>query len=418
MCHDAAATAHEEPRTDNGQAERRPRRWAIGAGPDARPLTAAELRTSAVDGPRSAPAPRLRPVSRRRLIVVAALIVAAIVGLYLLIPRLAGLNQTWGRLQRGDPLWLALAAVLEIVSIAGYTLLFRTVFSRGVPRLSWRVSLQIPLAGIAAIRLFAAAGAGGVAVTVWALGRAGTQARVIACRMVASLTIQYGVYLGSLVAFGVALGIGVLPGPAPFALTFLPAAIAGFVAAVLLSAALLPADLERRLRAVHAGPRWWRRGIGWAANVPDALGSGVRTAVELIRERRLGLLGAIAYWGFDIAVLGCSFRAFGGHPAVAVLVLGYLIGTLGSLLPLPGGIGGVEGGMIAAFVAFSTPTDQTVVSVLAYRAISFWLPTLPGIAGYLALRRTVARWERLDARSATGRSPEAARADAPAGGTS
>jgi uncharacterized protein (TIRG00374 family) len=335
-----------------------------------------------------------RAPSRRRLLVTGALILLALAGLYLLLPKLAGLHQTWGRLAHGDPAWLGIAAGAELLSIAGYVVLFRTVFARGVDRLSWRVSVQIPLAGIAAIRLLAAAGAGGVAVTVWALGRAGLEARVIACRMVANLIIQYIVYLAALVFFGIGLAIGVLPGHGPFELTVLPA-LASLVAAGLLAAAIaLPADAERRLRRISSGPRWWRRMIERLAAAPEALGAGARTAVELARERRPGLLGAVAYWGFDIAALGCAFRAFGGHPAVAVLVLGYFLGTLGSLLPLPGGIGGVEGAMIGAFVAFGIPSGQAVVAVLAYRAISFWLPTLPGIAGYLALRRTVHAWDR------------------------
>jgi uncharacterized protein (TIRG00374 family) len=81
---------------------------------------------------------------------------------------------------------------------------------------------------------------------------------------------------------------------------------------------------------------------------------------------------------------------------VAVLVMGYFLGTLGSLLPLPGGIGGVEGGMIGAFAAFGVPGGRAVVGVLAYRAISFWLPTLPGVAGYLGLRKTVKGWQAAD----------------------
>ena len=91
-------------------------------------------------------------------------------------------------------------------------------------------------------------------------------------------------------------------------------------------------------------------------------------------------------------MLGASFRAFGSVVPVAVLVMGYFLGTLGSLLPLPGGIGGVEGGMIGAFAAFGVPAGRTVVAVLAYRAISFWLPTLPGIGGYFTLRSTVRGW--------------------------
>jgi uncharacterized protein (TIRG00374 family) len=126
------------------------------------------------------------------------------------------------------------------------------------------------------------------------------------------------------------------------------------------------------------------------------MGAGVRTAVKVLRERPVALLGAAGYWGFDIAVLGLSFRAVGQVVPVAVLVMGYFIGTLGSLLPLPGGIGGVEGGMIGAFAAFGVPGDRAVIGVLAYRAISFWLPTIPGIVGYLRLRVTVRGWQLAD----------------------
>jgi uncharacterized protein (TIRG00374 family) len=327
-----------------------------------------------------------------------ALILVALFGLYFLIPKLGGLQQTWGRLRRGDPLWFAAAAVLELVSIAGYATLFRAVFGRGVPRIDWRVSLEIPLAGIAAIRLVAAAGAGGVAVTAWALGRAGMSAQAIACRMVASLVVQYAVYLGALIVCGLGLAVGLFDGGGSVAITLVPAALAAVLVAAILSLALMPRDIEQRIErfANRAGA------LGWVATrltkAPNALGSGVRTAGEMVRERRLGLLGAVAYWGFDIAVLGFCFHAFGTIVPLAVLVVGYFLGTLGSLLPLPAGIGGVEGGMIGAFVAFGLPASSAVISVLAYRAISFWLPTLPGIAGYLALRSTVRRWRAVDAK--------------------
>ena len=338
--------------------------------------------------------PGLTRPGRRRMWITVALIVVSLVALYLLLPKLAGLNQTWGRLKHGDPIWLGAAAGVELLSIAGYAVLFRTVFGRGMARLGWRASVEIPLAGIAAIRLFAAAGAGGVAVTAWALGRAGMHARVVACRIVANLIVQYTVYLVALFVFGIGVGVGILPGRGPFELTLLPALLSVVLAAFVLSAVLLPADVERRLRRISGGPRWWRRLLARLAAAPAALGDGARTAASLIRERRPGLLGAVVYWGFDIAALGFSFRAFGGHPEVSIIVLGYFLGTLGSLLPLPGGIGGVEGAMIGSFVAFGVNAGTAVIGVLAYRAISFWLPTLPGVLGYLSLRRTVRGWER------------------------
>lgn len=347
------------------------------------------------------------PVTRRNLVFGVLFITAALVGLYFLVPKLTGLNQTWGRLERGDPLWLAVAAGFELLSICGYAVLFRTVFARGVSRIGWRASIEIPLAGIAAIRLLAAAGAGGVAVTVWALRRAGMQPRVIACRLAANYSIQYSLYLLAMVVCGFGLWSGAFSGGGPTALTLIPAILSAVALALGAAMGLVPGDFERRLD--HLSRRSGRIGrlATRFATLPATMGSGVRTALGLIRDRHWGLLGAVAYWGFDIACLGASFRAFGTVVPVAVLVMGYFLGTLGSLLPLPGGIGGVEGGMIGAFAAFGEPAGRAVIAVLAYRAISFWLPTLPGIGGYVTLRSTVRGWRVAD----TMASDTVARAD-------
>ena len=72
--------------------------------------------------------------------------------------------------------------------------------------------------------------------------------------------------------------------------------------------------------------------------------------------------------------------------------MAYFVGMLGNLLPLPGGVGGVDGGMIGALIAFGVDGGLAVVAVLTYRAFAFWLPTIPGAIAYFQLRRTVARW--------------------------
>jgi uncharacterized membrane protein YbhN (UPF0104 family) len=336
------------------------------------------------------------PLTRRNMVFGVLFILAAIVGLYFLVPKLAGLNQTWGQLEHGNPWWLAVGAGLEILSVASYAVLFRTVFARGFPRLNWRASVEIPLAGIAAIRLLAAAGAGGVAVTVWALRRAGMTPRVIACRIAANYSLQYSLYLLALVVCGLGLWLGVFSGQGPVELTLLPAVFGAVGLAIGAGMGLVPGDFERRLDSLSRRSGRVGRIAARLATLPATFGSGVRTAISLVRQHRLGLLGAVGYWGFDIAVLGVSFRAFGSVVPVAVLIMGYFLGTLGSLLPLPGGIGGVEGGMIGAFAAFGVPAGRAVIAVLAYRAISFWLPTLPGIAGYVTLRSTVRGWRDAD----------------------
>jgi uncharacterized protein (TIRG00374 family) len=341
-------------------------------------------------------------LNRRRLVLGAVVGLAALGGLYFLIPKLAGLNQTWGQLKHGDPVMLAVAAVLELGSIIGYAVLFATVFGRGTSRIDWRASVQIPLAGIAAIRLLAAAGAGGVAVTAWALHRAGMSSGVIACRMVASYVVQYFVYLAALVACGLGLHFGLFAGGGPVELTLVPAVLSAGAIVLVASMAFVPGDFRRRLEGLSRRRGRVGRLAARLASAPEVVGSGVRTALGLVRQRRIGLVGALLYWGFDIAVLGLCFRAFGSIVPLAILITGYFLGTLGSLLPLPGGIGGVEGGMIGAFAAFGLPAGRAVVAVLAYRAISFWLPTLPGIGGYLSLRKTVRRWQTADEQSGHG----------------
>ena len=171
-------------------------------------------------------------------------------------------------------------------------------------------------------------------------------------------------------------------------------AIAGFVLFVITGAiAFLPEDLERRLESWASGPSRSAHLVARSVTAPALAASGVRTAMDLIRERRPGLLGAVVWWTFDILVLWAMFHAFGTPPPLSVIWMCYFVGTLANLLPLPGGLGGVEGGMIGAFAAFGVSFDLSVLAVLSYRAISFWLPTIPGAIAYFQLRRTVAQWK-------------------------
>jgi putative heme transporter len=334
-------------------------------------------------------------LTRRQIVAFALFILSGVGFLYFVLPNLAGVGKTLNRIEAGDAWWLAAGVVLELLSFAGYVVLFRTVFVRDPyppKRIGWLESYEITMAGLVATRLFAAAGAGGVALTAWALRRSGMEPRLVACRMVAFMVLLYVVYAGSLLIDGIGLGVGLFPGGGSFAITIVPAIVAAVLFALAGAMAMLPGDLERRLEGWASGSGRAAHWIARSVTVPALAASGVRTAIDLIRSRNPGLLGALAWWGFDISVLWAMFHAFGSPPPFTVIWMAYFVGTLGNLLPLPGGLGGVEGGMIGAFAAFGVQLDLAVVAVLSYRAISFWLPTLPGVVAYLQLRRTVARW--------------------------
>jgi len=334
-------------------------------------------------------------ITRRSAITLVLFVLSAVAFLYFVLPKLSGLGATAHRIERGDTWWIAIGVFLELLSFAGYVVLFRSVFVRGPTLIGWRESYQVTMAGLAATRLFAAAGAGGVALTAWALRRSGMEARLVACRMVAFMVLLYVIYAGSLLLDGVGLGTGLFPGGGSFAITIVPAIVAAILFGVAGAMALLPGDIERRLERWAAGSGRLAHWVARAVTVPALAASGVRTAIDLIRSRDPGVLGAPAWWGFDVCVLWACFHAFGSPPAFTVILMSYFVGMLGNLLPLPGGLGGVEGGMIGAFAAFGVDFNLALLSVLSYRAISFWLPTLPGAIAYFQLRRTVARWRDL-----------------------
>ncbi len=263
---------------------------------------------------------------------------------YFVLPKLSGVGTTVHRIERGDGWWIAIGVVLELFSFAGYVVLFRAVFVRGHGRIGWPESYQITMAGLVATRLFAAAGAGGIALTAWALRRSGMEPRLVACRMVAFIVLLYVVFAGSLLIDGIGLGSGLFPGGGSFAITIVPAIVAVILFAVAAAVAALPGDVERRLQRRAEGSGRLAHWLARAVTVPALAASGVRTAIDLVRSRNAGLLGAIAWWGFDISVLWAMFHAFGSAPPFTVIWMAYFVGSSATCCPCPAGWAGSRAG--------------------------------------------------------------------------
>ncbi len=332
----------------------------------------------------------------KRLIQTGVAVVLLLVAIYVLIPKLFDLQDAWGKVKEGDPLWIAIGVIFCIAMFAAYVALFRGVVGEKVIHLEWGESYQITMAGLAATRLFSAGGAGGILLTYWALRKAGMERRQSVCRMVAFLVVLYSVYLLAIVVFGVLLRTGVLSGEAPLSGTVIPAALAAVALVVGLLMALLPNDFERRIER-HTSGRF--SGIAKRlATAPATFAQGTRTAIAFVRQPSSGVMafgGAIGFWGANIAILWASFHAFHASVPLGVVIQGFFLGMVANLLPFaPGGVGAVDAGMIGAFVLFGVPSSEVFPAVLTYRVIAFWLPIPPGIIAFFQLRNTVNRWER------------------------
>jgi uncharacterized membrane protein YbhN (UPF0104 family) len=313
----------------------------------------------------------------RRLGVVVALL-AVLVLAALLTP---GLGQVRDRLDGADAGWLVVAVVLEALSCASYVLMFRPVFC---PRMSVRTSSEIALSELAVGSIVPTSGASGLAFGAWILHREGMPDEQIARRSVAFLEIKSAVNFVAVAVIGTLMALGVAGPHRSLLLTALPAALSvAFMAAVAALSRLGPgeepgAGASKLQRALHAA-----RG---------AVGTGTGEALALLRDPDWRLVvGAFGYWAFDNAVLWATFKAVGADVPLTVIAMGYLIGQLGGVLPLPGGIGGIDGGLIGTLVVYGAPAAETAAAVLAYRVILFWLPLLAGGIAFALLHRALER---------------------------
>jgi uncharacterized protein (TIRG00374 family) len=339
---------------------------------------------------------------RRKLVGGLTVVVLLVFAIYVVFPKLVGLDDAVKKLDDAVWYWLVIAIGFNVLAFGAYVALFRGILGGTRDdivhrRLDLKASYQITMAGLAATRIFSAAGAGGLVLTYWALRKAGMPRRRAACRMVAFMVLLYGVYTMALVLFGILLRTHVLPGDAPFGGTVVPAIVSAIVIGVFLLIALIPDDIERRIQRFAGGYRRTRY-LTRLAKGPATVATGVRTAIAYVRHPRRGALaigGAAGFWAANIAVLWASFKAFGGSVPFAVLVQGFFVGMAANLIPSPfGGVGSVDAGMIGAFVLFGIDEATVFPAVLTYRVIAFWLPIPPGIVAFFQLRRTVAGWER------------------------
>jgi uncharacterized protein (TIRG00374 family) len=339
---------------------------------------------------------------RRKVASGLALVLVVVVAIYVLFPKIVGADEAVSNLDDAVWYWVVVAIGFNVVAFGAYVALFRGVLGGTRDdevhrRLDLRASYLITMAGLAATRIFSAAGVGGLVLTYWALRKAGMPRRRAACRMVAFLVLTYFVYTAALVVFGVLLRSGVLHGEAPLAGTVVPAAISGGIIALFLMIASIPDDFERRIEHYARGYRRARY-LHRVAKGPATLAMGTRTAIAYIRHPQRGLLavgGAAGFWAANIGILWASFKAFGGEVPFGVLVQGFFVGLLANLIPSPaGGVGAVDAGMIGAFAIFGIDESVVFPAVLTYRVIAFWLPIPPGIIAFIQLRKTVTDWER------------------------
>ena len=323
----------------------------------------------------------------RRLLVFVLIVVA----LYLLLPRLVGAEKAGELISQANWALLVFAVVIEGVALTGYANLFRFILHVLDIRLSLGTMVKIVLAGLAASHLFSAGGAAGWVVSYNALRKRGVPHGLVFVAIAAQNFFNYIVlWVLFLLSMVYLVGSGKLN---PFAYTAALILIGFFLWLTGYGLYLYNhrAKMRRRVtqvaRLINRITRSERikpeHIDGWL----DSLFAGMRRMTTHRGSVRMSVLYSLSFWFFDLLCLYLVFWAFTTPPSIPAMIVAYVVGyAVGTLAPTPGGLGAVEGLLIAMFVSFGVDSSEAVAVVLTYRLINFWLPIPPGLVSYVALR--------------------------------
>jgi uncharacterized protein (TIRG00374 family) len=295
-----------------------------------------------------------------------------IVALLFAVPSLRSLGD---RITDANFAWVGAGIGFELLSCAGYVVLFGLVFGTVS-----RFGLRLSLAELAVNSVVSASGLGGIALGAWVLRTKGVATEWIAKRSVLMFVLTSAVNVCAVAVIGVPMWLGLLPGSQDPLLTLLPAALA--LTTILATLAIarwagrLAERMPQRRRRVHVAL--------------VAVSDGVYDALRLIVEHSWRLLGAVGYWLFDTLVLYVCLLAYGPKPTFWAVAMAYLVGLLANSVPIPGGLLAVEGGLVGMLLLFKVrPGSAVLAAVVTYRAISLWIPAGIGSIAFFNLRREI-----------------------------
>jgi uncharacterized membrane protein YbhN (UPF0104 family) len=323
-----------------------------------------EVRPPALAGRRGSPQAIDRRGLRRRLVTMALLVLCGVTVL-LAVPALRPVVQEIASM---NPALVVAAIALELASCQSFVVIFRHFF-RPVQTTTAR---ELAWSQMGSGALLPGGGVGSLAAGGWLLHLAGMPTRQIVQRSSGLFFLTSAINVISLGAAGLLLLLGVADGPHDVLRTGLPVIVAAGASALVLG---LP-RVMRRISSEHPRAAWL-----------DDIGSGIPAARHALARPSWRLLGALGYLLFDIAVLWIAFAAVGPLPALAPLVLAYLAGYLANAIPIPGGVGVLDAGLVGALALYGLPVTHAAAAVLVYHAIAFWIPTVGGVIAYIPLRR-------------------------------
>ena len=316
---------------------------------------------AAVPGAEVAPV-RLERIRARTLLTM----VAGAAAVYLLAGELARASLS-STLREANWQWGIVALALSASTYVGATI---SLSGFVADRLRFFRTLLVQVAG-SFITLVTPAAVGGAALNIRYLQRKKIPSAVAAASVGVAQVVAFVLHIVLIVIFAAIAGSSAKE-------HIQPPRWAWFVLAGLVVLALA-------VLAVPAGRRALR------ARVSPTLGQVLPRLLEVAQQPRklaLGIGGVLLLSLSYILCLAACVAAFGRSVPLASIAVVYLTGSaIGSILPTPGGLGGVEAALTAGLTAAGLPGAVAVSAVLLFRLLTFWLPVPFGWAAMSYLER-------------------------------
>jgi uncharacterized membrane protein YbhN (UPF0104 family) len=269
-----------------------------------------------------------------------------------------------------------------LLGIAGAVVFVQLVFADVPRRLTWKMGG----AQMAANVLLPTAG--NTAVGYWTLSSIGWGLEPFAERTAVMIIAPTAPNVLLIILFGFGMGLGLFGGPNDWWLTFLPAA----VGIVILVVVILAARWGHRL-AARTDRRWLREGL-------HVLATGVTGTVEVLRRRSWRVLGTWVEVLGAIGALWAALIAVCEHLPFAVVAMGYLIGQVAQVVPVPGGIGAIDAGVTGMLVLYGAGVSRATAGELIAHGLALILPLLAGAIPFALLPREITRTRKMQSAGA------------------
>ena len=206
--------------------------------------------------------------------------------------------------------------------------------------------------------LVAPAAVGNIALNTRYLQTSGLAPAVAGASVGVAQVAQFCSYFVLLVVAGVLAGTGPAISFSPS-----PVLVAAILAVLIIAIGLLAVPRVRSLITDRVVPQI-------RSAVPQVLAT-FQHPKKLVQLLGGALILDVSF----VASLVCATRAFGSDAAIPAVAVVYFAGAIiGSAVPTPGGLGGIEAAMSAGLIAIGVPGGVAVSAVLLYRLATYWLP--------------------------------------------